>query len=201
IAFLDHDDLWHQQKLEQQLQALQAAPQAAMAYSWIDMINESGQPIRRIHPTHSDKPLYPQLLARNFLMTASNPLMRRSSLVAIGGFDESIYGADDWDVFIRLAERSDLALSPHYHIQYRVVEGSGSANVAKIEQGCLQVIEKAFRSAPAKFKPIQKVALGKVYQFLCFRTLEPTFRPLNWHIGYLERKNEDRRNFLSPNYQ
>jgi hypothetical protein len=30
---------------------------------------------------------------------------------------------------------------------------------------------------------------------------EPTFRPLNWHSGYLERKNEDRRNFLAQNFQ
>ncbi|MGA9380619.1 MAG: glycosyltransferase family A protein, partial [Phormidium sp.] len=43
IAFLDADDLWTADKLEAQLKALQENPQAAVAYSWMDNIDESGK--------------------------------------------------------------------------------------------------------------------------------------------------------------
>jgi glycosyltransferase involved in cell wall biosynthesis len=43
ISFLDADDLWTPDKLEAQLRALEANPQAAVAYSWTDYIDESSQ--------------------------------------------------------------------------------------------------------------------------------------------------------------
>jgi len=43
IVFLDADDLWTPDKLEAQLAALQENPPAAVAYSWVDRIDESSQ--------------------------------------------------------------------------------------------------------------------------------------------------------------
>lgn len=152
--------------------ALQDNPQAGFAYSWLETIDETGASIR-FYPKiwHSGR-IYKKLLAQSFIHTASNPLLRREAVITIGGFDEEIYGADDWDLLIRLSEKYDVILSPNYHIRYRIVKGSGSANVTKLEQGATQVIEKAFRSAPKELQPIKAVALGRVYQYLCFRTLE-----------------------------
>ncbi|MGD1930915.1 MAG: glycosyltransferase family 2 protein [Leptolyngbyaceae cyanobacterium] len=172
VAFLDHDDLWHEKKLENQWQALKARPSAAFAYSWLKTIDESGDFIRTYPPVRHSDNAYEKLLVKNFLHTASNPLIRRKELIEIGGFDEAIYGADDWDVFIRLATNSPIAVSPHHEIYYRIVKGSGSANVDKIEQGCLQVVHKAFQAAPLKFQSIKPRTLGTIYQYLCFRTLE-----------------------------
>ncbi|HBL15031.1 MAG TPA: glycosyl transferase family A, partial [Cyanobacteria bacterium UBA11162] len=41
ISFIDADDLWTPDKLERQLKALEENPQAAVAYSWTDCIDES----------------------------------------------------------------------------------------------------------------------------------------------------------------
>lgn len=172
IAYLDHDDLWHERKLEAQLAALALNPQATLAYSWLEIMDESGQFVRFGPQIKVSGQVYEKFLAKNLLYTASNPLMRRDALVSIGGFDETIYGADDWDLFLRLAEKYEFVVSPYYHIRYRVVRGSGSASVLKIERGCLQVIAKAFQTAPPELQPIKQAALGTVYQYLCFRTLE-----------------------------
>ncbi len=172
IAFLDHDDLWHEQKLEAQLLAFRENPKAALVYSWLEIINQAGEFIRFYPRTRYSGNAYKKSLTESFAHTASNPLMKREAVNSIGGFDEEVYGADDWDLVIRLAEKYDVAFSPHYHIQYRIVQGSGSANVAKLEEGALKVIEKAFRSAPEELQPLKYVALGRMYQGLCFRTLE-----------------------------
>ena len=43
IALLDADDLWTSDKLESQYNALKSHPQATVAYSWTDYIDQSGQ--------------------------------------------------------------------------------------------------------------------------------------------------------------
>ncbi len=43
ISFIDADDLWTPDKLQAQWQALQENPQAAVAYSWTDYIDESSK--------------------------------------------------------------------------------------------------------------------------------------------------------------
>jgi glycosyltransferase involved in cell wall biosynthesis len=184
IAFLDHDDIWHHEKLNCQLKALQESPQSALAYSWINIIDESGDFVRALSKTHKSGYIHKDLLLKNFFMTASNPLLRKSALVEIGGFDETIYGADDWDLFLRVAERYTVALSPHHHIQYRVVKGSGSGQVEKFEQGCLRVVEKAFDNSDPSIQHIKYSALARIYQFLCFKTLQDLPHPNSAWVAY-----------------
>jgi glycosyltransferase involved in cell wall biosynthesis len=173
IAFLDHDDRWHPHKLSTQLQVLIDSPKAAFVYSWITAINEAGEELPNYYPAgvHEDK-AYPKLLVRNFIHTASNPLLRRSCAVDIGGFDEHIYGADDWDLWIRLAAAYEVRCSPHNHVQYRLVEGSGSTNVTQMAEGATQVIRKAFATAPVRLQSLQNWTWGYHYQYLCLKQLE-----------------------------
>lgn len=184
ISFLDHDDIWHRDKLSCQLKALQESPKSALVYSWVNVIDESGNFIRALSKTHKSGHIYKDLLLKNFLMTASNPLIRTSALVAIGGFDETIYGADDWDLFLRLTERHTVALSPHHHIQYRIVKGSGSGQIERFEQGCLQVVEKAFDNPDPAIQKIKSSAMARIYQFLCFKTLQDLPHPNSGWIAY-----------------
>ncbi|MEM6518842.1 MAG: glycosyltransferase [Cyanobacteria bacterium P01_C01_bin.70] len=172
IAFLDHDDLWHECKLENQWRLLIEVPDACLACSWIEMISESGNFIRYCSTVSSNNNVHKKILTKNFLQTASNPLMRKEHILRVGGFDEDIYGADDWDLFIRLISQAPIVISPRYEVYYRIVKGSGSANVGKIEQGCLRVIDKAFDKSPVELYPIKQEALGVIYQFLCYRLIE-----------------------------
>jgi len=103
IAFLDHDDLWKPDKLELQLKALRENPQAAVAYSWVDLIDESGEFIREVSRHKVKGNAYEKLLLTDILSTASNPLICKSALIAVGAFDETLSGPEDWELFIRLA--------------------------------------------------------------------------------------------------
>lgn len=200
VAFLDHDDLWHPDKLAQQVIALdQAGPRAALAYSWIELISEAGDLIRPYPPCHNQGNVYSPLLINNFLHTASNPLIRRQAAIAVGGFDNAIYGADDWDFFIRLAAQYEFALSPHHHVQYRMVKGSSSSQVEAMAQAGHQVIQKSFQGAPPHLQSLKAVALGSLYQYLCFKSLEKMNRPsagLAWH--YLRRSRRHQPALWSP---
>ena len=148
IAFLDADDLWTSDKLEAQLKALQSNPKAAVAYSWVDYINEFGEFLHNGNHTTINGNAYKQLLVENVLENGSNPLIRRDALIKVGGFNQSLTPAEDWDMWLRLASQYDFVTVPDAYVLYRMSFSSVSTNVVEMEKACLKFIEKSFNSAP-----------------------------------------------------
>ncbi|HEY9905481.1 MAG TPA: glycosyltransferase [Candidatus Sericytochromatia bacterium] len=172
IAFLDADDLWTPNKLEAQLQALQANPQSAVAYSWTDYIDEFGEFSRRGSHINVSGDVYKNLLMINFLENGSNPLIRRQALTEVGDFEKLLTPAEDWDMWLRLAARYHFVAVPSPQILYRVYAHSSSFNISKLEAGCLQVINRAFAQAPETLQPLKRDSLANLYKYLTSKALE-----------------------------
>jgi len=172
IAFLDADDLWTADKLEAQLKALQENPEAGVAYSWSNFISESNQILQAGRRLTWNGNVYSKILVINFLEHGSNPLIRREALEVVGGFEESLPPADDWDMWIRLAAKYPFVVVTAPQILYRVSTSSQSTNVVKLEAACLQVIERAFNQAPEDLQPLKKRSVGEIYKYLTFKCLE-----------------------------
>ena len=172
ISFLDADDVWTPDKLEAQLKALEENPLAAVAYSWTDLIDESSQFLRIGGHVTVNGDAYAHLLLVNFLENGSNPLIRREALMEVGGFDESIPSAADWDLWIRLSARYPFVAVPSPQILYRVNSTSMSTNVFKQEIETIKAIEKAFSQAPESLQYLKKYSLANVYKYLAYKALE-----------------------------
>jgi len=172
ISFIDADDLWTPDKLESQLKALQENPQAALAYSWTNMIDESSQFLRIGSHITVNGNAYSHLLVLNFLENGSNPLIRQQTLTEVGLFDESLTHGEDWDLWLRLAARYDFVAVPYAQILYRVSSNSASANVCKQEAGMREVIERAFEVTSESLQYLKQYSLGNTYKYLAFKTLE-----------------------------
>ncbi|HEY9614263.1 glycosyltransferase [Allocoleopsis sp.] len=179
ISFLDADDLWTPDKLEAQFKALQANPEAAVAYSWVNYIDESGQFFRVGNHQTLNGNVYEKLLVQNLLENGSNPLIRRQALTEVGGFDPAFSSAADWDMWLRLAARYPFVVVPSPQILYRMSGSSMSSNILKMEAECLQLIEKAFNQAPASLKFLEKNSLGALYNYLTFKVLEGSSKRQN----------------------
>ena len=174
ISFIDADDLWTPDKLEAQFKALQGNPQAAVAYSWTDWIDESGQFLRPGGHISVNGDVFATLLVRDFMESGSNPLIRAEALAEVGGFDESLPAVEDWDMWLRLAARYEFVCVPSPQILYRVSSSSMSSNVWKMEAGSLQVIERAFAVAPESLQHLKREVLGSRYKYLTFKAVEGT---------------------------
>lgn len=172
ISFLDADDIWTLDKLEAQLTALQKNPQAGVAYSWVDYIDEYGNFFHPGNPITVNGSAYEKMLIQNILENGSNPLIRREALTEIGIFDESLTLAEDWDMWLRLSERYDFVTVPSVQILYRSSSSSASTNIVKMEQSALRLIEKSFKNAPASLQYIKKNTLSTLYHYLTFKSLE-----------------------------
>lgn len=158
ISFIDADDLWTANKLEFQYRSLQENPQAAVAYSWTNYVDEQSQFLRSGLQVVAEGNVHAKLLLNNFLENGSNALIATKILKKLGGFDESLPCVEDWDIYLRLAAHYDFVCVPVPQILYRVSTSSMSTNTSQMEETGLKVIGKAFSYAPEHLINNQSVA-------------------------------------------
>src|SRR5262249_31682291 len=124
VAFLDSDDFWAASKLERQLDLFAAQGlRVGFVYSGYSLVDECGRPSARtvIAPTLRGDVLTALLLGGNLILgSRSAALARRSLLERAGGFDESLSFAEDWDLWLRLAELSQVDFVPEPLVAIRL---------------------------------------------------------------------------------
>ncbi|BBD54714.1 glycosyltransferase [Planktothrix agardhii] len=177
ITFLDADDLWTSDKLEAQFQALEEHPEAAVAYSWTDYIDQSSQFLHSGRHITMNGDVYQHLLVNNFLENGSNPLIRKQALNQVGGFDSSINSVADWDMWVRLAALYQFVAVPLPQILYRVSTHSMSSQIKNQERECLKVIEKAFEQAPESLQSLKRKTLAQLYKYLMWKIFQQQPNP------------------------
>jgi glycosyltransferase involved in cell wall biosynthesis len=125
IAPLDADDLWDPDKIAQQLAAIErGGPDTVMAYCWWAWIDVHDRVLDRSPRWHVEGDVLERLIEVNFTGSASVPLIRRSALEAIGGYDPTLrqrrsQGCEDWDVALRLAASGKVVVAPATLVAYR----------------------------------------------------------------------------------
>lgn len=120
IAFLDDDDLWIPDKLEQQVRLLDSDADVGFVYSDICFLRPDGTlsgPILLPHQKEAAM-LFDRLLTDCFIYP-STVVVRRSALAASGLFDESLAIGEDYDLWLRLARltRAACCHRPLVHIR------------------------------------------------------------------------------------
>lgn len=171
VTLIDADDLWTPDKLEAQLKALQAHPEAALAYSWTDYIDDQDRLLHSGCYTAVSGNVYKRLLVHNFLENGSNPLICRWAIDAVGGFDETLTNASDWEMWLRLAKRDAFVCVKVPQILYRVSTQSVSANVKGQEQSCHQILNRHLSDTPDDQR-LKRLSLSNLHLYFLFRTLE-----------------------------
>lgn len=187
IAFLDADDLWTPDKLEAQLEALKENPQAAVAYSWLNAIDESGKFLRKGNHRTEIGDIFTKLYLIPFVETGSNPLIRRQAFIDVNGFDESLTASQDYDLYLRLAARFEFIAVPFPQVLYRISSNSMSANVRRQEVTSLFVRERAFNESPKPLPPeLKRDSIANFYKDTIFRLLNmPAKRERGWQAARL----------------
>lgn len=152
IAPLDSDDIWHPEKTERQLLALEAAPpDVALAYSWFRRIDDQGRVIPGSPHPRIVGWVFHQHLGWNFISNGSTALFRAESLSGIR-YETTLPGAEDFLLQLQLARRYRFLCVPAYLTGYRKVSGSLSSKAAQMIESHLRMYEiiTASASPPAE---------------------------------------------------
>lgn len=125
IAFLDDDDEWLPIKLEKQLGAFKkGSVDIGLVYGGFTRINSDGKEYETHHPKLKGNVLTELLWqADAFTGSASNPMMRAAVLQALGGYNDSISASEDWELYLRLAERYQVDYVPDIVVKIRSHRG------------------------------------------------------------------------------
>jgi len=149
IAFLDDDDVWAPEKLEEQLAALQASPGARWAC--VGQVTLDGR-LRIIAsaapPADADHVLEP-LLTLNAVPGGGSGVLADTALVRqLGGFDARLSLLADWDLWIRLAASAPAAIVNRPLLGYVRHDANMSWDVSRIgaEFAILDVKHAGLRS-------------------------------------------------------
>ena len=110
IAFLDSDDVWFPDKLERQVPVLESASSnVVLVHGYKCIVDKNLQPVpgwefklRKLYQIlEKREETYENFLYFNCLFT-STVLVRKASLLEINGYDVSIEGREDVDLYLRL---------------------------------------------------------------------------------------------------
>ncbi len=101
LAFLDDDDLWEPNKLEVELKVAAAAA-ADVIFSDFSIVG--GRDCVRAPPLRPplSSSVRAAMTVRNYGGGCSTTTVKRSAMLAVGGFDESMR-SPDWDLWMRLS--------------------------------------------------------------------------------------------------
>lgn len=158
IAFLDDDDLWPREKLEWQVALLEAKPEVAVASGILQMIDERDQP-GAVGP-HFPSITFETLFAENPFMSPGQTLIRKDVLRHVGGLNTEIWGADDWDLWFRIAKRFAIAMENRLALYYRIHPGNASKQASRLLENCCLTIRSHLSDAP----PSRRTVLWRASQ-------------------------------------
>lgn len=119
IAMLDSDDRAYPTRLEKQVDFLEAHQDYAQVGSWCRMMNEQGQPLKKI----KRQPILPddvdvQLLFRCSLSNRS--IMARTKILREYGYRNDYPRCQDYDLHMRLAKKYKLGNLPECLVYGRI---------------------------------------------------------------------------------
>jgi glycosyltransferase involved in cell wall biosynthesis len=123
VAFLDSDDLWEARKLERQIETLRARVNCRWSYTAFLQVDGSGTPL----PEEAQRPWVPhegeifeQVVRGRAQIRTPSVLATRQLIAQAGGFDEGLLSGEDYDLWLRLALYSEVAIvdEPLVYVRY-----------------------------------------------------------------------------------
>ncbi|WP_158589072.1 glycosyltransferase family 2 protein [Alginatibacterium sediminis] len=155
IAFLDADDQWSAQKLANQMSIHNRHPELGFSFGDYLHQNELGENLGtcfEFWPSYKDyldlndayviEPKFAaHLFAQNGVGT-STVVVKRSLFLDVGGFDEDLVSAEDWDLWIKLALAAPVAVLRDSDCTYLMRSDSHSSAQDQRIQALSQIIAR-----------------------------------------------------------
>lgn len=144
IAFLDSDDLWYSNKLEEQVRLLDMNQDIGLTNCSVNYVDENSNVIGKEECKVIDD--VTDLLFKGNLVTgsASAVMLRRICLEKVGLFDIDLFISADVDMWIRNLLHFKMSHMNRILAALRKYPSSHSSNIARYERDLIRMLDKFF---------------------------------------------------------
>ncbi|MHB1585199.1 MAG: glycosyltransferase family 2 protein [Acidimicrobiales bacterium] len=142
VAFLDADDQWHHHKLERQLESA-ADDVVLVATDWSRQLRPGPAPVDVPRTTVGTDDL---VLLNRF--QTSTVLLRRRVLLESGGFDPSLDGIEDWDMWLRASRFGAVVKLDWPFVAYADTEAGYSKQLTRVYRTGAEMLGRLFGDHP-----------------------------------------------------
>jgi glycosyltransferase involved in cell wall biosynthesis len=150
IAFCDSDDVWLEDKLRVQFDALSKAPEVGILHSdsaIIDCIgNLTGERFSALYHRKNQPlsgALLEELCQRNFLCVPT-VILRREAIKFAGGFDVSLRSLEDWVCWTKISSKYSFSYIDEVLAHYRIHGESLSSNSKNLAHSRIEALRILF---------------------------------------------------------
>ena len=140
VAFLDADDEWLPEKMERSVAEMNAGDYVLVAHDYLDVTPSGDQACDCRQRFLAPPDPWIQLYRRGYIPSCS-VVAKRDAVLAVGGFDESLRNAQDFDLWLRLLENpaAKFTLFPGALLRYHHTPG-GIMSFTERRLACCEII-------------------------------------------------------------
>lgn len=165
IAFLDDDDEWLPEKLQKQVNLLDNNDAIGLVYTGAHIIYVK-EKVEYNSTSKERGNLKTRILIDNCIGTTSTVVLRKSVLSQSGIFDESLNALQDYDLWIRIAQHSEIEVVPEPLINY--YNYRGEKQVSAVTQKYIDAFEYINRKYEKELNALNE-------QEICQKLVEQNF--------------------------
>jgi len=135
VVRIDGDDISAPERIERQVKFMERRERVVVAGTWYDVIDEDGTQIDHVEfPTNSDE-VRSVLIKYNPLLHSST-ILRRDVVDRVGGYDIRYSRAQDYDLWLRLAQHGEIVNIPETLATRRYTSDCVSLNAEDEQLRC-----------------------------------------------------------------
>jgi glycosyltransferase involved in cell wall biosynthesis len=164
IALLDDDDEWVAEKLSWMVSCILG--NVGLVYGKYRIIKNKGATIK--NESHFEGDVYEQLLKNgNFIGGCSVPVFRKDIAVNVGLFDENLKSAQDYDFWLRIAQKYEVSFVDKCVVNYYLSSDAISTSANKKIKSSEYLLEK-YHSDFEKYPEAKtRVYREMIYRLVC----------------------------------
>ncbi|MBF0396019.1 MAG: glycosyltransferase [Desulfobacterales bacterium] len=134
IARMDADDISLPYRFQKQKEILDKDQKIGLIGSWVMLIDENNQEIKVVKTLIFSHMIKWRLIFQNIIVHSS-VMFRREAVNIVGGYDESFFYAQDYDLWSKLSYSWDIAIIPIVLVKWRktIYQISALKNDSQIE--------------------------------------------------------------------
>lgn len=167
VAFLDADDVWLPEKIEQQVACFLAKPELGLVHVGVQDISADGRDLD-VHADGMQGRVSHELLLFDrpvILGGGSGIMVRRKIFDEVGGFDMRLSTSADWDLFYQISSRYEVGFVSDVLLRYRFHGSNMHGNIDRMRREMIVGFDKAFGGNLAP-QDIKRDAYANLYRTL-----------------------------------